>query len=582
MTSWKLLLFAFLCVDTSSAVPSLGAQHEARAGSQLNPDVFYTISNNAPGHEGTRQSFRGEWFEVYSAPIHIRHANVFWRVMDPVPLPNHIVSRYAREGSAAMAVTGWEVDVVRKTSNGSDESVPCYRLYNHHHTVYLMGEHLHLHMLEHNGVHGQFKFGADVDLARHQRHGGAPLVQGFNQNNGNEHRQTFHGLPPKAVQPIVRPTRLLIHPMMISTANPADPTKPGGPLPKSARSREDSTGTTFNGLAECPCTTRISRVPPNGNSSTGVLDGRVFINDCRPPPLSTLAEEHNPTCAVETYTAGLLCCQDGTVLLDSDQNNTDFEDEVFYKLRFYFKDYAPKTDLPAFHMEWSLTGGVAGEIPGNPRAAKRIEYDVLAAPAGVTPEKVVHDITSVWTLRDMLHPCDSATNPYCADPRLAERGLFMMMAGAHCHAPACMEAELRNVDTGEVLCHIKARHGASKRAKDESGYIWMPPCQWGWQERSLREPPLLPLNTKLTSTIRYNATGAHPGVMALWQIRAAYPEAAGVLRFHSSGQAIPRSENPVPLLVRIAAAPALLVAGAGLTWTATRYRRRRASNYAEL
>merc|ERR1712129_629631 len=97
--------------------------------------------------------------------------------------------------------------------------------------------------------------------------------------NGNEHRQSFKGLPRQAVQPIVRPERLLVHPMFLNTANPADPTKPGGPLPKSAEARpkDDSKGTTFNGLAECPCSTRIRRVPPGGNSSTGILDGRTFV-----------------------------------------------------------------------------------------------------------------------------------------------------------------------------------------------------------------------------------------------------------------------------------------------------------------
>jgi len=264
-------------------------------------------------------------------------------------------------------------------------------------------------------------------------------------------------------------------------------------------------------------------------------------------------------------------------------------DEVFLKLRFYFKDYFPKIDLPAFHLEWSLTGCIPGEIPGNPRLCKRIEYDVPAAPDGVPPEKAVHDITSVWTVRDMMHhACDRATDPYCADPGPAEkRGLFMLMAGAHCHAPACMEAELRNANTGEVLCHIKPRHGASDRAKDERDYLWMPPCQWGWQVKNLREPLLLALNTNLTSTIRYNATSAHPGVMAIWQFRAAYPdvaEAVGIISLQSTAEAIPQSPKSVALhvLAYTVAAPALLVSAAGLAWARSCHRRQQIDKYAEV
>lgn len=65
------------------------------------------------------------------------------------------------------------------------------------------------------------------------------------------------------------------------------------------------------------------------------------------------------------------------------------------------------------------------------------------------------------------------------------------MAGGHCHAPACMGIELYNADTGNLLCHIKPVMGTGDAAMDESGYIWLPPCQWGSPEEGLPEPPLL-------------------------------------------------------------------------------------------
>ena len=69
------------------------------------------------------------FFEVYSPPIRSRYAGVVWRLLDPVPLPPEVVAQYS---GAAMAVTGFEVDVVRKDSDGADQSVPNFQSYNHH------------------------------------------------------------------------------------------------------------------------------------------------------------------------------------------------------------------------------------------------------------------------------------------------------------------------------------------------------------------------------------------------------------------------------------------------------------------
>ena len=59
-----------------------------------------------------------------------------WRVLEPVPLPASIVSLY---NGTAMAVTGFEVDVVRKGADGKDASVPNFQSYNHHFTAHLHG-----------------------------------------------------------------------------------------------------------------------------------------------------------------------------------------------------------------------------------------------------------------------------------------------------------------------------------------------------------------------------------------------------------------------------------------------------------
>ena len=59
-------------------------------------------------------------------------------------------------------------------------------------------------------------------------------------------------------------------------------------------------------------------------------------------------------------------------------------------------------------------------------------------------------------------------------------------------------------------------------AYDEAGYVWLPPCVWADDDARLPRPPVLGLDTRLTSIKRVNSTFEHYGVMAIWQMRAAY------------------------------------------------------------
>ena len=44
-------------------------------------------------------------------------------------------------------------------------------------------------------------------------HEGVPHVQAFNEHNGNEARQTYHGLPTGFVQPLLSPVSFVFNPM---------------------------------------------------------------------------------------------------------------------------------------------------------------------------------------------------------------------------------------------------------------------------------------------------------------------------------------------------------------------------------
>lgn len=77
-----------------------------------------------------------ESFEVYSPPMTTLYSQVWWSPLPPVDLPADIVRRY---NGTAMALVGWEVDQVRRTSEGVEKSVPMSASYNHHWDSWLIG-----------------------------------------------------------------------------------------------------------------------------------------------------------------------------------------------------------------------------------------------------------------------------------------------------------------------------------------------------------------------------------------------------------------------------------------------------------
>ena len=54
----------------------------------LNPTMPYTITNEAPGHEGESREFSGAaYFDVDSPVLTMRYSEVAWRTLPAVPLP---------------------------------------------------------------------------------------------------------------------------------------------------------------------------------------------------------------------------------------------------------------------------------------------------------------------------------------------------------------------------------------------------------------------------------------------------------------------------------------------------------------
>ena len=102
--------------------------------SRLNP-VEYAIANALPGHS-IRDFGDAEFFEVDSPSWKSRYGSVFWDVLPSVNLSAALVARF---DGRVLAVTGFEVAVLRRKAAG-EEPVPCYQSYNHHYVASLHGK----------------------------------------------------------------------------------------------------------------------------------------------------------------------------------------------------------------------------------------------------------------------------------------------------------------------------------------------------------------------------------------------------------------------------------------------------------
>jgi hypothetical protein len=496
---------------------------------QQNP-IAYTLANTV-GSKGTTFGFQptSEHFTLLSPPITSRYAGVVWRVLEPVALPEDIVTRY---NNSAMAITGFEVDVVRVDASGKETAVPNYQSYNHHYvsTIHGAGVRLpegvvgtsnlrhHHHLYVRTGAAGAAISAADEVT---------PHVQAFNEHNGNEARQTYHGLPQGYVQPLFSPRAWVFNPMQINTLNPDGSGRRGGPLPRSSAARP---GAPYSGILECPCTTRIFKDVNRSRicrTHEKAVECHGFYPSCTSDTRrSDLLAAHNPTCDVRTYVGGMECCKDRDVLLDADQPQPAHADEVRFKWRIYHEKFAPRLHTPLIHLEWAVNGCDSGGPHRNKRNCAHIEYDVTQAPPGTPASAAVHVVTSHFAVRDMLAPtCDAATDAYCASMAVAQQrggGVKLIMAGGHCHSPACLSLELYNDDSGELLCRITPVHGTGDKVYDEEGYLYLPPCQWSEHDARLRPPPRLMLDTRLRAVKRANSSVYHYGVMGIWQMRGAY------------------------------------------------------------
>ena len=250
-------MLAARCLVAIVAAAPVG---ETGSPTGMNP-VDYVIANPT-SHSEAKRNHRGEYFEMYGPPRTSQYSGVVWD-NQITPLPAGIVARF---NDKVMAITGMEVDIVHHAADGSDSSVSCFEQYNHHWTAHMRSKYVKqmvndpAPVMDHHGRPIPHWVPAGVG-SPNSTMPGIPLVQAFSEGNGNEHRVSFKGYAKGFSQLIYSPESFLCQPMIINTnkrlTNDTSPGPIGGPQPRNTLAPPNAD---YQGILECPCTTRKPKV----------------------------------------------------------------------------------------------------------------------------------------------------------------------------------------------------------------------------------------------------------------------------------------------------------------------------------
>mmetsp|Transcript_472 Transcript_472/g.736 ORF Transcript_472/g.736 Transcript_472/m.736 type:complete len:955 (+) Transcript_472:147-3011(+) len=268
---------------------------------------------------------------------------------------------------------------------------------------------------------------------------------------------------------------------------------------------------------------------------SGSINGIPWSDNCHDYPDTTIKRDNNPSCSIDTYQGGMICCHHDIFLLDADQEIPAPTFKFRMKFRFWYED-PEETTVGAVD---STVGPSISQIvyPGldyqnaffffRETEIAHGEYDVPACAEGTPVEACVHTVIGTFQVKDGLHECQGRADVYCAMPPVANQTfpfsqhIALVHISAHCHGPACISMEMINEDTNETICYTEPHYGVSDMPMDEAGYAaGIPPCIWGTPEEGLPFPPILNLKTNITVIKKVNSTVGHRGVMGHWQMRA--------------------------------------------------------------
>lgn len=463
-----------------------------------------------------------ESFTLYSRPVELRygevHNRVQWNSSDPMHFPKDVVERYASGEKVVMAISGWDVDMVRLDADGRESQVRLDDHYLHHYI---------LHFGEASGMRSMF------DLAKQDHDLGHSLtgchgMRGAGVRKFKNKMRQQHGIEYKGVdfgsaagaeyrhnpQRFDAPFRLVLEKpevwapeLHIINTNLGDNFTRNGPVAG------------VSPLLECPCTPQRKI-----DVAAGTIDGKPAN-----PPIhcsKEFAATGNPSCHLSTYVGGWRCCEHGVFLIDTDKycklpNCAEKHvDKVYMKYTFFYDDAEPDTR----DMEPAACCDVTSDTEGD----ENIEHDVPACPQGTSPENCIYVAESVQPL-GYYYP-DSIFHPN-RHPRGSDL-VDLVFAAPHLHY-AGLSLLLMDAETNKTLCEVHRTsdnsagviYGRSSRPGDEDGYlVGLTPCIFGSDAPRFRRDHLM-----YTRAV-YNASRAHTGVMSLWlnQVSAVPTEAVVV------------------------------------------------------
>eukprot|EP00438_Fugacium_kawagutii_P034604 Skav225836 [mRNA] locus=scaffold345:69400:71139:+ [translate_table: standard] len=453
------------------------------------------------GGAADSQVSQGVWnFTVYSAPIKLRYGQVHNLQQGPLKLPEHIVSRYA--GDKALAITGFDVEMVRPRADGSEELVKLNDHYLHHYILSMGSISTTSLCINKNKV---LQHAAEDKMFARMLtncHGmtRAPLHAFLTSLGGDEDLVTFGSAagaeyrhnPQRYSAPF---RRIVKTPQVwLPTFHVINTNKP-----------LENTSLPYNPLLECPCTPQRKI-----DVAHGTIDGHP-----PDPPIQcspSFAATGNPSCNLSTYVGGWRCCENGVFLIDTDKECSDPEcseepqDEIFMKYKFYYEDATPETR----HMGPSACCDVTGTTQG----FENIEYDVPQCAAGTPPEKCLHIVETVQPVGYYQNHPKAPKDNHEADALVD-----LVFAAPHLHV-AGLSMELFDAVTNKSICAVYASrdnnrgimYGNGTQPGNENGYMTgLLPCKW-----NDKDAPRFKRNHPLRARAVYNSTYGHTGVMSLW------------------------------------------------------------------
>jgi len=434
-------------------------------------------------------------FTVYTEAISLRYGQVHNANMRPTKLPSEVVERFA-DGESMMGITGFDMDIVRRNADGSEESAPLYDIYLHHYILHIGSaaalDKLHSAASAPDGraLKGMLPAGR---RAWADKSGMGDDYITFGGAAGAEFRHNPHGFEPPYRLLVPKPTTWAPTVHVINTRKPNVTSYDGTP----------------STLLQCPCTPQR-----HFDLEAGTIDG------ARPyPPFACDAAflaEGNPACKLSTYEGGWRCCEDGVFVIDTRECTMTGcaerpLDTIYLKATFRYESI-DAADSAVRGMHEAACCDATSDFDGD----ANVEYDVPQCNAGAPAKDCLHVATTVA-------PLDFFSTGEGNQGNEPQALVDLTFAAPHLHVGG-LSLELQDAVTNATVCKVTADAGGGvtygkslTAAGDEASYLTgLRPCTWGGGTagRFQRQHPMRTIAV-------YNASVPLHGVMSLWLMTAA-------------------------------------------------------------